>query len=427
MSNSSGGSSGGRGLGPGCLYDDRSRSSYRVFRGGEHDDRNSFADDRKSFASFSDLEPPPDLNLEAASTGGGSYRGARLPENEEERVDLLRALRVLDSLEEESFDNITRTLSQVFDVPIALVSLVDSARQWFKSAVGLECAEMSRDVSFCAHMLLPDTPEVLLVPDAAEDPAFCNNPLVRDEPLIRFYCGAPIIVNGLRMGSVCILDRIPRSDISRNAVFMLANFADIVAGLLRKKQAPLLQNDLIDYPNFLVDDEMRIVYSNQFGRACIDNAALETASLTDFVTFDNPGVDPKRNALLVHTGVYNGQRPCLCFFHPASEQIKGGDMSSNITCPYEIPVHGGKEYSFVTIKFEGEAPSPARPEPSFMLPGAGPNVFPIRSADEMAGVTQLGPCAVLLTSRCSSTCEKFTVHYRMTCKMMPDRACRSTR
>src|SRR4051812_22533156 len=117
------------------------------------------------------------------------------PENESARVATLRTLRILDTPPEERFDRLTRLARYMFDIPIALVSLVDENRQWFKSCAGLEARETTRDVSFCAHAILND--DILLIPDARADSRFHDNPLVTGEPRIRFYAGQPLaITNG---------------------------------------------------------------------------------------------------------------------------------------------------------------------------------------------------------------------------------------
>merc|ERR1719282_466103 len=100
---------------------------------------------------------------------GYGYVGAPYPENETERLNFLRSLNIIDTDAEEAFDDITNMLAKIFEVPIALVSLVEERRQWFKSVVGLPVTETNRNVSFCAHLLLPEEPEVLLVEDAIKD------------------------------------------------------------------------------------------------------------------------------------------------------------------------------------------------------------------------------------------------------------------
>ncbi|MFL9916770.1 sensor domain-containing diguanylate cyclase [Paraburkholderia fungorum] len=131
------------------------------------------------------------------------------PRDESARLDTLRALNILDTLPEERFDRLTRLAKRLFDVPIALVSLVDADRQWFKSCVGMAASETSRDVSFCAHALLDD--EILMVPDTLADVRFHDNPLVTDNPNIRFYAGCPLTVpNGSKLGTLCLIDTKPR-------------------------------------------------------------------------------------------------------------------------------------------------------------------------------------------------------------------------
>ncbi|WGS48895.1 sensor domain-containing diguanylate cyclase [Paraburkholderia sp. D15] len=132
-----------------------------------------------------------------------------IPSNESARLDTLRALHILDTSPEERFDRLTRLAKRLFGVPIALVSLVDADRQWFKSCVGLTASETSRDISFCGHAILGD--DILLVPDALADARFHDNPLVKDSPNIRFYAGCPLTVpNGSKLGTLCLIDVKPR-------------------------------------------------------------------------------------------------------------------------------------------------------------------------------------------------------------------------
>jgi len=135
---------------------------------------------------------------------------APLYHDEAARMAVLRDYGVLDSLPEADFDDIAFLASHICGAPIALVSLVDEGRQWFKAKVGTEIAETSRDVAFCAHAILkPD--DIFVVPDAFEDPRFATNPLVRDDPQIRFYAGAPLVSpEGMPLGTLCVFDEVPR-------------------------------------------------------------------------------------------------------------------------------------------------------------------------------------------------------------------------
>ncbi|MBV8501537.1 MAG: GAF domain-containing protein [Paucibacter sp.] len=156
---------------------------------------------------------------------------APIPANESERLAALRALLILDTPPEQRFDRIIEFAREEFEVPIVLLSLVDSERQWFKSSFGLEARETPRDISFCGHAIL--LPAILVVPDALLDPRFADNPLVTGPPHIRFYAGAPLEVEpGLRIGTLCLISPEPRSfDETDGAI--LGVLRDIVVGELR--------------------------------------------------------------------------------------------------------------------------------------------------------------------------------------------------
>ncbi|HSG02351.1 MAG TPA: response regulator [Marinobacterium sp.] len=149
-----------------------------------------------------------------------------LPVFERERIEALRSLQVLDTDPEERFDRITRILSRFLDVPIALVSLVDENRQWFKSKVGLSATETPRDISFCGHAILSD--DLLVIDDALQDARFADNPLVTGDPKIRFYAGKPLkSADGHSLGTLCAIDREPRH-LSEDEILMLNDLAKMV-------------------------------------------------------------------------------------------------------------------------------------------------------------------------------------------------------
>lgn len=134
---------------------------------------------------------------------------APTPDNEAERLAALHALLILDTPREERFDRIVEFATSEFDVPIALISLVDGERQWFKSNVGMPTCETGRDVSFCGHAILRD--DIMVVPDATADVRFTDNPMVTGNPHIRFYAGAPLVTpQGHALGTLCIIDTKPR-------------------------------------------------------------------------------------------------------------------------------------------------------------------------------------------------------------------------
>ena len=134
---------------------------------------------------------------------------APLPANENERLTALREYHILDTEPEYTYDDITILVSEICKVPIALISLMDEARQWFKSRVGMEQQQTSREIAFCAHAILQ--PKPFIVGDATKDARFVDSPLVTGEPHVRFYAGFPLInPEGLVLGTLCVMDRRPR-------------------------------------------------------------------------------------------------------------------------------------------------------------------------------------------------------------------------
>jgi GAF domain-containing protein len=149
-----------------------------------------------------------------------------LPPNEAERLAALVRYGILDTDFEESFDRLTRLAANLFSTPIALVSLVDGHRQWFKSAHGLATRETPRDCSICSHVILGN--DMMVVPNASEDPRFASNPLVTSAPSIRFYAGAPLVTHdGYALGTMCVIDRIPHSALSEREKQILKDLAAI--------------------------------------------------------------------------------------------------------------------------------------------------------------------------------------------------------
>ncbi len=135
---------------------------------------------------------------------------APLPSDDAQRLQALRELLILDTPPEERFDRVVRFAAEEFDMPIALVSLVDASRQWFKARVGLDACETGRDISFCGHVVVQT--EVMVVPDALLDERFFDNPLVTGAPNLRFYAGAPLqLPAGQIVGTLCLIDQVPRS------------------------------------------------------------------------------------------------------------------------------------------------------------------------------------------------------------------------
>ncbi|MEH2175580.1 GAF domain-containing sensor histidine kinase [Nostoc sp.] len=133
-----------------------------------------------------------------------------LTNNETLRLQALRQYQILDTICEAAFDDLTRLAAQICGTPIALISLIDESRQWFKSKVGLDTESTSRDLAFCAQAILRPH-ETLIIPDTQLDPRFATNPLVTSDPYIRFYAGAPLITpEGYALGTLCVIDHVPR-------------------------------------------------------------------------------------------------------------------------------------------------------------------------------------------------------------------------
>src|ERR1043166_5450547 len=134
---------------------------------------------------------------------------APIPRNDKQRLHVLWQYDVLDTMPEEVFDDLTELAARICEAPIALITLVDEDRQWFKSKVGVTLTETSRDISFCGHAIAQS--DLFIVPDATQDERFASNPLVTSDPQICFYAGAPLISpDGHALGTLCVIDKVPR-------------------------------------------------------------------------------------------------------------------------------------------------------------------------------------------------------------------------
>ena len=168
---------------------------------------------------------------------------APYPANEAQRLDALRQAHILDTPPEEAFDDLTRLAAHICGVPIAAVSLIDSDRQWFKSVLGLEVRETPRSAAFCGHTILQT--EMFAVSDASADERFAENPLVTDDPHIRFYAGVPLLTpEGFAVGSLCVFDRVPRH-LTADQETALRTLARQAAGQIELARRVAAQEQLI--------------------------------------------------------------------------------------------------------------------------------------------------------------------------------------
>ncbi len=162
-----------------------------------------------------------------------------LPANEATRLAALRSFEVLDTAPDQAFDDLTALAGHICGAPIALISLIDENRQWFKARVGLAACETGRDISFCGHAILQ--PDLFIIADAALDERFADNPLVTGDPNIRFYAGAPLVTSeGQALGTLCVIDRVPRTlDASQQQALRVLS-RHVTALLERRRRAAQL-------------------------------------------------------------------------------------------------------------------------------------------------------------------------------------------
>jgi len=167
------------------------------------------------------------------------------PSIEAARIAALNRYAILDTEPEQSFDDLVTLAAHICKTPMAMLSLVDEHRQWFKSKVGVQVRETPREISICTHAIQQD--ELFIVPDTRKDPRFRDNPLVVGEPRVRFYAGAPLInEDGFALGTLCVVDREPREldEDQKNALLSLRRLA--VAQMDLRQNLRLLKDALND-------------------------------------------------------------------------------------------------------------------------------------------------------------------------------------
>jgi PAS domain S-box-containing protein len=247
-----------------------------------------------------------------------------IPKNEIERLEALKSYHIMDSLSEQEFNAITKLAATICGVPIALISLLDENRQWFKAKFGIDVDETPRNISFCQHAIL-DT-KIFEVENALENPIFAQNPLVTNQPDIRFYAGAPLIdPNGYNLGTLCVIDSIPKK-LTEEQKDSLETLASEVVSLIllrkSKKDMELAKNEMEAMLSGLQEG---IVFQNVNGEIIRCNQSAETIlGLTYDQMIGKTSVDPSWKAIHEDGTDFPGNT------HPAMVTLESKISQSNV-------------------------------------------------------------------------------------------------
>lgn len=202
---------------------------------------------------------------------------ADLPANESARLEALRNYGILDTVPEPSYDDIAQLAAEICDAPIALVSIIDSDRQWFKSKKGLDISETSRDVAICAHAILQ--PDLLIIADTRKDKRFADNPWVTQAPHICFYAGAPLITStGEALGTLCVMDKAPRALTEAQKSALRALSRQVMAQLELRRHVAELERAAAEQERY---QQLLEEYQRKLEEV---NTELEAESVTDELT-----------------------------------------------------------------------------------------------------------------------------------------------
>ncbi|MCV7346787.1 sensor domain-containing diguanylate cyclase [Mycolicibacterium rhodesiae] len=281
-----------------------------------------------------------------------------IPENEARRLSVLADYNIMDSLPEQAYDDFVRLASAICGTPIALITLLDEQRQWFKANIGLDANQTPRSQAFCAHAIMnPD--DVMTVEDATADQRFAANPLVTGDPGIRFYAGAPLVApTGEALGTLCVIDRQPRklTESQREALEILSR--QVVVQLELRRSIDTLEQAVLDQEKYV---ELMQEYQRDIEKIRVH---LESQSVTDVLTgaqnrrsFDLRLEEECMRAQSRHTTVslimidvdtfkrYNDD-----FGHPAGDEVLRGVahlLKSELRVSDHLFRYGGEEFAVI--------------------------------------------------------------------------------
>jgi PAS domain S-box-containing protein len=261
--------------------------------------------------------------------------------NEDERLSTLRKYEILDTLQEKVFDEITELAAKISGCKIALISLVDKDRQWFKSRFGLEASETPRDVSYCGHAIAGD--EIFIVEDSEKDERFCNNPLFLGEPHVRFYAGTPLVApNGHRIGTLCVIDSEVKK-LTSDQKDILKSLSKQVVSYFEIKKTSIEQSEMLKKLEKSEEQRNRVLQNMLEGVVVQDSegtivdfnpAALEILGLTEDQLFGRDSMDPRWKAIRIDGSPFPGEE------HPISIALKTEKTVSNVIMGVEDPKRG---------------------------------------------------------------------------------------
>jgi GAF domain-containing protein len=211
---------------------DRGEEERPAWAGGKSKTELNMASDNLTPRGTSLSRQGPQVQVQWA---GATQFAVPIPPDEKERLADLRSYRILDTPPEEDLDNLTQLAAHVCGTPMALISLVDAGRQWFKSKVGVDIAGTPREQALCAHAIMQ--PDLFVVADTAKDERFARNPLVTAAPKIRFYAGAPLVSPDHHvLGTLCVIDRVPRQLTQQQIEALRALSRQVMAHLVMRRQ-----------------------------------------------------------------------------------------------------------------------------------------------------------------------------------------------